>query len=156
MKECKVAEDTTNAPKLLELIKQNVHTNKGAQYEYWALSYAMKKVISLKQGKFESLTAYYNRFIDQVQVTEAQWGNLSPTKMTTTTNTDGHGSLRDSWPLARRSRDQSGLLGQRSNGSGTGNTDGRVGSVGLRDRLPSQHWIFRRRQSNRASRQDSP
>ena len=38
----------------------------------------MRRVITAKQGKFESLNDYYNRYSDLIQVAEAQWGTLYP------------------------------------------------------------------------------
>ena len=72
--DCKSAETKADAPKPLEMIKSDVHAIKGIQCEHWALSYSMRKVIAAKQGKFESLNTHCNRFMDLVEVAEAQWG----------------------------------------------------------------------------------
>ena len=87
--EYKAVESSANVPRLLEMIKEIVYSSKGVQYEYWAMSYSVRKVVTIKQGKSESLTAYYNRFIDLVLVAESQWGAMIPYKMITTVQSDG-------------------------------------------------------------------
>ena len=86
--DCKVVEASANVPRLLEMIKEIAYLTKGIHCEYWSLSYSSWKVIIIKQGKFESLTAYYNQFMDVVHVAESQWGISFPHKMASTTTGD--------------------------------------------------------------------
>ena len=79
--EHKQAEKDADIPALLKMIKELVHSTKGTQCSYWTLSYSLRRLIAIKQFKQESLTAHCNRFMDLVNVAEAQWGELAPLDM---------------------------------------------------------------------------
>ena len=82
-------ETSADAPGLLKIIKSIVHNNKGTQYNYWALSFAMRKITTVRQFKNEESTVYYNCFVDFVDVAESQWGPLVLCRTITTFNNDG-------------------------------------------------------------------
>ena len=82
-------ETKANVPELLSHIKTIVHSTKGAQNKCWNLSYSICKVVTIKQGKCESLTAHCNRFMDAVEVAESQWGLLFPAQMLITVDDTG-------------------------------------------------------------------
>ena len=76
------AEKDADIPALLNMIKELVHSTKGTQCAYWTLSHSLRRLTTSKQFKQESLAAHCNRFMDLVNVAEAQWGELAPLDMT--------------------------------------------------------------------------
>jgi len=63
---------------LLGKMKELVYSTDKAQYEFWTMQAAMRKLINLKQGDKESLTDFNKRFLDQQEVTEVVWGLMTP------------------------------------------------------------------------------
>ena len=69
--ECKVVEASADVSRPLEMIEKTVHSTKDIHCEHWLLSHLLCKVIMIKPGKFESLTAHHNQVIDLVNVEES-------------------------------------------------------------------------------------
>jgi len=63
---------------LLGKMKELVYSMDKTQYKFWTMQAAMRKLINLKQGAPESLTDFHRRFLDQQEVTEVVWGQLTP------------------------------------------------------------------------------
>ena len=63
---------------LLGKMKELVYSTDKAQYEFWTMQAAMRKLINLKQGANENLTDFNRRFLDQQEVTEVVWGQMTP------------------------------------------------------------------------------
>ena len=67
--------------KLLNALKELAFTTIKVQYDYWMMSMSLKRAMNLTQHGGESLAGYYKRFINTVEVTESQWGQLVPTEL---------------------------------------------------------------------------
>ena len=63
-KNCATIEPSVDVPQLSQLIESIVHSNKGAQHDHWALSFAMRKPATVKQGKREILVSNHHQFND--------------------------------------------------------------------------------------------
>ena len=63
---------------LLGKLKELVYSTDKTQYEFWTMQATMRKLINLKQGASESLTDFHRRFLDQQEVTEVVWGQMTP------------------------------------------------------------------------------
>lgn len=66
---------------LLKRMKQLVYSTDKAQYEYWTMQATMRKLTNLTQHEKETLTDFYKRFLNQLEATEAVWGDMTPMKM---------------------------------------------------------------------------
>jgi len=53
------------------------------QYEHWTANQLMRKLLTMRQQGDETLAQFYKRFVNMVDVVEAQWGLLVPTKIGT-------------------------------------------------------------------------
>jgi hypothetical protein len=79
--EYKKMEKDDDVSALLAKMKQLVYSTDKAQYEYWTMQATMKKLTNLKQQDKETLTDFYKRFLNQLEVTEAVWGKMTPETM---------------------------------------------------------------------------
>ena len=81
MKGYKDWEKDDNVVKLLNALKDLSFSTVDIQYEYWTMNQSLKNVMTMKQEGGESLSAYYKRFTNMVDVAKSQWGMLVPTKV---------------------------------------------------------------------------
>ena len=90
-KDCATIKSSADAPKLPQSIKSFVHSNEGAQHDCWTLSFAVRKLATVKQGKSESphLLLSISFQWTMAQVVESQWGLLSPTQQIATVDENG-------------------------------------------------------------------
>ena len=65
---------------LLVAMEKLVYSTSDVQDEYWVMQASMKKLVLLKQDPNEELENYSTRFLNQVKITEGQWGPLIPSK----------------------------------------------------------------------------
>ena len=87
MKDYADIQKTDDVIKLLKCLKELAFTTVEVQYEYWTLQQSMRKLLTMRQQENEGLPSFYKRFINEVDVTETQWGTLVPTKIGNDTKT---------------------------------------------------------------------
>ena len=78
--EYKELEKNDDVKGLLEKIKALVYSTDNVRFEYWNMMVAMKKLHLLNQGPKETMANYCARFLAQVDVTEEEWGPLTPAR----------------------------------------------------------------------------
>lgn len=82
MKDYATWEKTDDVIQLLNCLKELAFTSVEVQNDYWTLQQAMKRVYDIKQLEYESLAAYYKKFVNAVEIAENKWGSLEPVKLT--------------------------------------------------------------------------
>ena len=99
-------EQSADVPQLPQLIESIVHSNEGVQCDCWALSFAVRKLTTMKQGKGESLISHCHQFNNAVQAVKSQWGLPLPTQQIATVDDEGNAaaSTLDADKQAARNR----------------------------------------------------
>ena len=83
MKGYQKIEENDDVIELLKSLKELAFTKKEAQYEFWTVNLSMRRALTMRQQNNESLAMFYKRFVNQVDITESQWGLIVPTKIST-------------------------------------------------------------------------
>jgi hypothetical protein len=73
--------DEDDVATLLIRMKELVYSTDSDQYEYWIMQANMRHFLTMRQGEKESLTGFSKRFLEQQEVLEELWGDLTPTKL---------------------------------------------------------------------------
>lgn len=74
-------EQTDDVISLLLKLKGLAFGNNNTQYEFWTLQATIKVMMTMQQGKTETLNNFSKRFLAQQEVTEEMWGPLIPNKL---------------------------------------------------------------------------
>lgn len=87
-------EERSDVVSLLGKLKEMAFGTGGVQEPMWALQTVTRRLAAINQGQTESLSHYYKRFKDIVEVVEAQWGEYYPSKLVDNTVGDDKAKVR--------------------------------------------------------------
>jgi hypothetical protein len=79
-------EQTNNVVGLLDMLKVMSHSTAGVQNPYWAMQDQLRKITAINQGKYESVSKFYERFKGQADVIKEHLGKFYPTKLAASTD----------------------------------------------------------------------
>jgi hypothetical protein len=80
-------EQMNNVIGLLDKLKVMSHSNTvGVQNPYWATRDQLRKITAINQGKYESVSKFYEWFKGQADVITGHWGNFYPNKLAESTD----------------------------------------------------------------------
>ena len=74
-------EEDYDVIKLIDLIRKLSYGETDTKYVHCLVVMEIRKLAAIRQKQHESLTNYYNRFLNLIQVIESRWGLLVPTKV---------------------------------------------------------------------------
>ena len=89
-------EKTRDVVGLMAELKEMAFSAGGVRHPMMALQEMMRKLIGINQGKEETLTHYYTRFMAITQVIEEKWGPFYPVKQVKSKDDDDIKQARDS------------------------------------------------------------